>query len=88
MEPRKPWGGHKATRLTRLVLDIKGNVCHWCGGTATTADHYPIARSDGGPDTLANLIPACVPCNCRRGAVLLIARQRAQQAPAPPSRQW
>ena len=40
--------------------------CHWCGQPATEADHL-IEHDAGGTDTLDNLVPACKPCNSRRG---------------------
>lgn len=78
------WGGRRAQQLTRLVLARDRGVCHWCGGVATSADHWPVSRADGGPDTLANLVAACMPCNQRRGGEQTLARR---EAPAP-SRQW
>ena len=40
--------------------------CHWCGAPATEADHL-IEHDRGGTDTPDNLVPACKPCNSRRG---------------------
>ena len=54
-------------RFVREVLKAKGTVCYWCGGRATSADHYPIAKIDGGPDTVTNGVPACQDCNLKRG---------------------
>lgn len=54
-------------RFVRDVLQTKGRVCFWCGGEATTADHYPIAKIDGGLDTVTNGVPSCQPCNLKRG---------------------
>jgi hypothetical protein len=46
---------------------LAGNpACHWCGQPATEADHI-IEHDRGGTDTLDNLVPACKPCNSRRG---------------------
>lgn len=84
------WGGASATRrrlacLARDYDDALGYTpCRWCGQEATTADHWPIARSEGGPDTLDNLVSACMPCNAKRGAELLVQRRR----PPAPSRVW
>ena len=36
-------------------------------------------------DTTDNLVPACRPCNSRRGAIYT---NRKRAAPAPPSRDW
>jgi 5-methylcytosine-specific restriction endonuclease McrA len=71
--------------LARDYDEVLGYTpCHWCGKPASTADHWPIARAEGGPDTLANLVSACRPCNARRGAELF--DQRA--AVPPPTRRW
>lgn len=40
--------------------------CHYCGGAGGTIDHK-IPRSQGGPTTKANCVPACEPCNNFRG---------------------
>lgn len=56
-------GAHR--RFVREVLKVKGRVCHWCGGKATTGDHYPIAKKDGGPDSVDNGVPSCESCNLK-----------------------
>jgi 5-methylcytosine-specific restriction endonuclease McrA len=87
---RPAWGGRRAQRLTAAVLardyaeDLGYTPCRWCQGPASTADHWPIARAEGGPDTLDNLVPACRPCNTARGVRLW--EQRRQQP--IPSRRW
>jgi hypothetical protein len=86
----KRWAGGGATRLRLACLArdydeaLGYTPCRWCGAPATTADHWPIARAEGAPDTLDALVSACRPCNARRGAELF--DQRA--APPPPSRRW
>lgn len=62
----RPW-----RRLVARVLALKGDQCTLrypgiCLGTATTADHV-IPVAEGGRDELANLVPACVPCNRHKG---------------------
>lgn len=43
-----------------------GHRCRYCGDPATTMDHaWP--RSRGGDDHPYNLVPACSPCNGRKG---------------------
>lgn len=70
-DPRPGWGGRRAARLRAATLDAYGTVCHICGRPgADSADHL-IPRSQGGPDTLANLRPAHRSCNSRRGAGVL-----------------
>ncbi len=83
------WGGRRAVALTRAVLERDGYRCRWCGGTATTADHYPIPQDHGGPDTLDNLVAACKPCNSSRGAYQRALKHghTIRTAP-PPSRPW
>jgi 5-methylcytosine-specific restriction endonuclease McrA len=87
---RPRWGGRqsRALRLRVLARDydpaLGYSPCVWCGRPATTADHWPIARVDGGADTMENLRSACFPCNASRGAVLALERRR----PPPPSRRW
>ena len=89
-DQRPAWGGRRAQRLTAAVLardrdDALGYApCRWCGRPATTADHWPIARVEGGPDTLDNLVAACLPCNVARGVQLYQERTR----PPAPSRRW
>jgi 5-methylcytosine-specific restriction endonuclease McrA len=44
-----------------------GNSCWMCGGSATTIDHVkPLSK--GGSHLLANLRPACKPCNSSKHA--------------------
>jgi 5-methylcytosine-specific restriction endonuclease McrA len=89
-DQRPAWGGRRAQRLTAQVLardrdDRLGYTpCRWCGELATTADHWPIARVQGGPDVLENLVAACLPCNTSRGVRLWQDRRR----PPVPSRRW
>ena len=59
-------------KLKDEVYRTKGRLC-WlrldcCIGTATTVDHY-VARALGGSDHIDNLIPACGPCNSKKGGI-------------------
>lgn len=87
---RPPWGGSRAKRLKLAVLsrdydDRLGYApCFHCGAPATSADHYPVPRSEGGADALDNLVAACLPCNVARGVQLYQERTR----PPAPSRRW
>lgn len=56
-----------ARRVRRQVL-ANDPPCHWCGGKATTIDHYPIPIIRGGPTEPWNVVPACERCNKSRGA--------------------
>lgn len=51
----------------RCVVLAGHPPCHWCGAPATTADHL-LAVARGGTHALANLVPACSPCNSSRQA--------------------
>ena len=90
MTTRRRWGGRPAQRLTAAVLARDHDPalgyapCLHCGRPANSADHWPVARVDGAPDTLDALVSACLPCNQSRGAVLGLQRRH----PPAPSRQW
>jgi hypothetical protein len=74
---------HRAERAAVLAAS---RVCHWCGGYATTGDHEPaiaLHRHIEGSGCCRQ-VPACVPCNSKRGAWTARARRRPQRA----SRRW
>lgn len=53
-------------RLRFLVLRRDHYRCRYCGAQAPAAElevDHVVPRSRGGPDTLANLVTACIPCN-------------------------
>jgi hypothetical protein len=54
-------------------------TCHWCGAPATEADHL-IEHDRGGTDTPDNLVPACKPCNSRRGNAYKAKRDAIRMA--------
>lgn len=70
-------------RARKLAAEVTGPVpvrvyeairasgcCVYCGDPAATADHVrPLSR--GGWEHESNLVPACKPCNCSKGAKLL-----------------
>ena len=61
--------GATSIRYTSAELsgraDMFGNACWMCGATWSSWDHVkPVVR--GGMDCLANLRPACTPCNSRK----------------------
>lgn len=62
-------GGRANSRLTQLVLEVYGPVCHLklpgCKTVATTKDHV-VPYAHGGSDDIENLRPACKPCNSKR----------------------
>lgn len=49
----------------RGVLKRDRHVCAYCGAHATTVDHL-LPQSRGGPNTWANTIAACGPCNLHK----------------------
>ena len=53
-------------RMRKQVLTRDRHTCHYCGDTATEADHV-IPRSKGGQDTFDNLVAACKKCNTSKG---------------------
>jgi hypothetical protein len=60
------------------VLDNGNAVCHWCGvNQATEADHLE-PTDNGGTNAIDNLVPACKPCNARRGQQYAQQKQRAK----------
>jgi 5-methylcytosine-specific restriction endonuclease McrA len=50
----------------RRILLADAPSCIYCGEPATTADHV-VSRRRGGSHELANLVPACHPCNSEKG---------------------
>ena len=51
----------------RQRMEVLGNKCWYCGGPFDHVDHLkPLAR--GGYHILANLRPACQPCNSTKNA--------------------
>jgi 5-methylcytosine-specific restriction endonuclease McrA len=70
-------------RKNRLIVLEGEQLCHWCRrAPATEADHL-IEHDAGGTDDLDNLVPACKPCNGRRGAQYLNAKREHQQRQRP-----
>jgi len=70
----------------RRRFEVFGNRCAYCGGIAEHVDHVkPLAR--GGPHCLANLRPACAPCNQSKSAMdpkrWLAKLPRPQPMPLP-----
>lgn len=78
----------KARRRARLVgaegnvtpeewaarLEEFGNLCAYCGkdlGDSPTQDHF-VPLSKGGSHKIENIVPACGPCNSKKGDRLLI----------------
>jgi 5-methylcytosine-specific restriction endonuclease McrA len=53
----------------RAVFETFGNACAYCFRTdrKLTVDHV-VPLTEGGHDTLDNIVPACGSCNSRKGA--------------------
>jgi 5-methylcytosine-specific restriction endonuclease McrA len=78
-----------AYRALKARLEAEDVACLWCGRRASVPDHLiPVAL--GGTDD--DLVPACRPCNAKRGGRLGTsiqrARRRARAELVSPSRPW
>jgi hypothetical protein len=66
------WGGRKVARLTAIVLQTKGTICHLClMDGADSPDHDPprvqlLAAGVPDPDALGYLFPSHLACNVIR----------------------
>ena len=61
------WAGRYVAQVRALVLDTYGDTCCHCGRPGARSVEHVHPRSVGGTDTLANLLPAHLTCNLRRG---------------------
>lgn len=52
----------RTVRALDMRIHTLGDRCYWCGDPWTEIDHV-IPLSRGGLDMLANVVPACSPCN-------------------------
>lgn len=64
------WPEGKWSVVRAAVLLRDGSVCAYCKGTdgPFEVDHV-FPKSRGGPNTAANLVAACKPCNRSKGAL-------------------
>lgn len=63
---------YKRQRFSRLAwrekLHAYGHACAYCGATDRRLEQeHVIPLEAGGPDTWDNIVPACHPCNHRKG---------------------
>lgn len=47
------------------LIRIHGDRCKHCGGPFESADHWPIAVSQGGHHAAYNMVPSCMDCQRR-----------------------
>jgi len=76
---------HNAT-IRKQVWDLTGGKCAYCdtalapdgNGSLSFVVEHVVPTSQGGPDNLANYVPACMSCNTSKGAdhVLLFIQRR------------
>jgi 5-methylcytosine-specific restriction endonuclease McrA len=58
--------GFSIDYIADVVVRIRQQPCHYCGGAGGEADHIvPISR--GGLNHPQNLVPACRSCNASKG---------------------
>mgnify|MGYP001054945071 CR=1 FL=1 len=60
-----PYSTAEYKRNRKEVLEKSNYICHYCGGSANTADHV-IPVSKGGSNNLDNLVSCCLSCNSTR----------------------
>lgn len=66
-------------KQNRKALLQSNPLCHWCQtAPATTADHLTELHA-GGTSDMDNLVPACGPCNSRRGSKYQQRQAHAKQ---------
>jgi hypothetical protein len=75
--------GSTTRRQLQARWDFYGGKCWLCGAEANTVDHL-IALARGGSNWPANLRPACLTCNVRKGAAPISAKR--PKAVSPPLR--
>lgn len=72
--------------IRKQVWDLTGGKCAYCetdlapegNGSLSFVVEHVVPTSQGGPDNLANYVPACMSCNTSKGAdhVLLFIQRR------------
>ena len=56
----------QTNKLKRIVFELKGMTCTYCGQIANQIDHV-IPVTKGGLHTIKNLVPCCKSCNSSKG---------------------
>lgn len=54
-------------KFRQQIFEAWGHQCAYCGEAADTLDHVK-PRHKGGATVTTNLVPACRPCNRRKGS--------------------
>jgi 5-methylcytosine-specific restriction endonuclease McrA len=54
--------------IWRVILEAFGYRCAYCGTTGPLERDHRVPITKGGTDDPANIVPACKPCNVRKGA--------------------
>jgi chemotaxis regulatin CheY-phosphate phosphatase CheZ len=54
-------------RFRQQIFDAWQHQCAYCGDAADTLDHVK-PRHKGGATVTTNLVPACKPCNRKKGS--------------------
>lgn len=76
----------QSSTIRKQVWDLTGGKCAYCdtelapdgNGSLSFVVEHVVPTSQGGPDNLANYVPACMSCNTSKGAdhVLLFIQRR------------
>jgi hypothetical protein len=61
------WAGRYVYRVRALVIATYGDTCCHCGLPGARSVEHVRPRSMGGTDALANMLPAHLGCNLKRG---------------------
>jgi 5-methylcytosine-specific restriction endonuclease McrA len=60
-------GTYNLKLARRAVFEAWNNCCGYCGKAADTLDHI-VPTTSGGISETTNLLPACSPCNLKKGS--------------------
>lgn len=67
---RNQTNGGKFTAVEWIKkLALLGNVCIYCGESKSLTIDHAVPLSRGGSNDISNLVPACGPCNFRKGVM-------------------
>jgi len=66
-----------------VVLEFYGHQCAYCEQAAATEMDHVVPTSKGGSHEIANVVPACKPCNSAKRASIWAPRRRHPFMPSP-----